>query len=836
MSGRIYLLIACLLLLPYLGFQSTHGISNIIHPGQSVNASKTIVSDNGTFELCFFSPGNSTKYYVGICYKEVPDDKHNVVWVANREYPFPNESPVLTFNQDGTLELSDQHMRYSVADTSTSNASSVKLLDNGNLIILANNDTEVLWQSFDFPTDTILPGILSAENLNRFHLTSWKSTEDPAGGPYNLTVDFLRLEDGYKIKYWNNSLLTKFIMWPSNHTSDISRMVLDVSGQLKLQSWSEDDQRWYSLNSSRCGVHAVCGAFSVCNETVDEPCRCLTGFKPRRIEAWDRGNTSSGCERKTDLECSVNNNDYQKDGFSLMSNVEWPNNAHLQLNISKAAECELTCLKSCSCVAYAYDCSLDSNNKHLSRPCNCIVWVGDLYNLKQLSLNEGNGKNFNLKLATPDLGNTTESNPSTGNRPVAGDDKNPKPTGSGYSFWTIVILSASLATLILALVVYYVRGELSRKGQENLLLLDLGMNLKTNHSDLRKVMTSGHGDGRKRDVKMPLFSFSSVAAATDNFSAAYKLGEGGFGPVYKGVLAKGGEVAVKRLSRRSGQGWEELKNEAMLISELQHKNLVKLLGCCIERDEKILVYEYMPNKSLDFFLFDPEKRRILDWGTRVRIIEGVAQGLLYLHQYSRLKIVHRDLKASNILLDMDMNPKISDFGMARIFGGNESEANTNRIVGTYGYMSPEYALDGLFSIKSDVFSFGVLLLEIVSGRKNTGFYLTNSFHLIGYAWDLWKSNRGWDLVDSLLNDINIPPKHMVLRFVNIGLLCVQESAADRPTMSDVVAMLGNESVVLDYPKQPAFLNVRMVVRAKPVNSMIEMCSVNDVTNSVAEGR
>ncbi|KAG6689461.1 hypothetical protein I3842_11G176400 [Carya illinoinensis] len=489
-------------------------------------------------------------------------------------------------------------MRYSVADTSTSNASSAKLLDIGNLIILANNDTEVLWQSFDFPTDTILPGILSAENPNLFHLTSWKSTEDPAGGPYSLTMDFLRLEDGYKINYWNDSLLTKSIMWPSNHTSDISRMVLDVSGQLKLQSWSEDGQIWVPLNSSRCGVRGFCGAFSVCNETVDESCSCLTGFKPRRIDARDQGNWGSRCERETDLNCSVNNHDHQKVDFIHMYNVEWPDNGLPQLNINES-ECESTCLKNCSCVAYAYDC----NNKRLSRLCNCTVWVSDLSNLKQLSLNEGNGKDFNLKRAIRDLGNTTESNPSTGNRPVAGDDKNPKPTGSGYSFWTIVILSASLATLILALVVYYVRGELSRKGQENLLLLDLGMNLKTNHSDLRKVMTRGHGDGRKRDVKMPLFSFSSVAAATDNFSAAYKLGEGGFGPVYKGVLSKGGEVAVKRLSRRSGQGWEELKNEAMLIAELQHKNLVKLLGCCIERDEKILVYEYMPNKSLDFFLF-----------------------------------------------------------------------------------------------------------------------------------------------------------------------------------------------------------------------------------------
>ncbi|KAI8000156.1 G-type lectin S-receptor-like serine/threonine-protein kinase, partial [Camellia lanceoleosa] len=233
--------------------------------------------------------------------------------------------------------------------------------------------------------------------------------------------------------------------------------------------------------------------------------------------------------------------------------------------------------------------------------------------------------------------------------------------------------------------------------------------------------------------ELPLFKFEKLAIATDEFNETNKLGQGGFGPVYKGKLPDGQEIAVKRLSRSSKQGLEEFMNEVVMISKLQHRNLVRLLGCCVEGKEKMLVYEYMPNKSLDAFLFDQQKQKLLDWSKRFDIIEGIGRGLLYLHRDSRLRIIHRDLKASNILLDEELNPKISDFGMARIFCGDEHQANTRRVVGTYGYMSPEYAMQGRFSEKSDVFSFGVLLLEIVSGRRNTSFYDDkHSLSLVGY--------------------------------------------------------------------------------------------------------
>nr|KYP37745.1 Cysteine-rich receptor-like protein kinase 25 [Cajanus cajan] len=231
----------------------------------------------------------------------------------------------------------------------------------------------------------------------------------------------------------------------------------------------------------------------------------------------------------------------------------------------------------------------------------------------------------------------------------------------------------------------------------------------------RKVRKIGHESATLEPLQ---FTLDVIEAATNNFSNDNKIGKGGFGEVYKGVLLDGRQIAVKRLSKSSKQGTIEFKNEVLLIAKLQHRNLVAFIGFCLEQQDKILIYEYVPNKSLDYFLFDSQRSKLLSWHERYNIIGGIARGILYLHEHSRLKVIHRDLKPSNILLDENMIPKISDFGLARIVEINQDQGSTNRIVGTYGYMSPEYAMFGQFSEKSDVFSFGVMVLEIITGKKN----------------------------------------------------------------------------------------------------------------------
>ncbi|KAI8539518.1 hypothetical protein RHMOL_Rhmol09G0189200 [Rhododendron molle] len=302
------------------------------------------------------------------------------------------------------------------------------------------------------------------------------------------------------------------------------------------------------------------------------------------------------------------------------------------------------------------------------------------------------------------------------------------------------------------------------------------------------------------DVRPYIISYVELKAATEDFNPANKLGEGGFGPVFKGTLNDGRVVAVKQLSVTSRQGTDQFVAEIATTSAVQHRNLVKLYGCCIEGNKRLIVYEYLENKSLDQALFG-KTSLFLNWPIRFDICLGVARGLAYLHVESRLRIVHRDVKASNILLDSDLNPKVSDFGLAKLFDDKKTHIGT-RVAGTFGYLAPEYAMLGQLTEKADVFSFGVVALEIVSGRPNADSSLEEEkIYLLKWAWHVYENNREVELVDARLLEFD---EEEVKRVIRVALLCTQTSPQQRPSMPRVVAMLSGDIEVSAVTSRPGY--------------------------------
>ncbi|XP_051149897.1 probable LRR receptor-like serine/threonine-protein kinase At1g07650 isoform X2 [Andrographis paniculata] len=329
------------------------------------------------------------------------------------------------------------------------------------------------------------------------------------------------------------------------------------------------------------------------------------------------------------------------------------------------------------------------------------------------------------------------------------------------------------------------------------------------------------------------FTFKQIQAATENFNAANKLGEGGFGAVYKGTLLDGTLIAVKQLSSKSRQGNREFVNEIGVISGLQHPNLVKLYGCCVEGSHLLLVYEFMENNSLARALFGPEEHQLeIDWPTRGKICLGIANGLVYLHEESALKIVHRDIKANNILLDKDLNPKISDFGLAKL-DEEEHTHITTRVAGTIGYMAPEYALWGYLTYKADVFSFGVVILEIVAGKNNMRYRPNeNCVCLLDWALILQKQRRLMELVDPRLGSEF--DRNEAEKIIRIALLCTSPSPALRPTMSEVVGMLQGQISIQEFNMDPDVYDSELklqALREKYEDSYVDSSSTHGGTTS-----
>ncbi|RDX61597.1 G-type lectin S-receptor-like serine/threonine-protein kinase SD1-1, partial [Mucuna pruriens] len=592
------------------------------------------------------------------------------------------------------------------------------------------------------------------------------------------------------------TLITFHVLFPSTVSDTLSRRVT-ITTVGKNQNVQAEGTSPSGINDdSYCSYHRVCGSNGNCDLNRAPACVCIEGFTPKSQSGWDSMDYTQGCVRKKALNCTT-------DGFVKYGVFQEPSGTYFLLNQSLGEDgCKERCFSNCSCVAYTTTGS------------GCKLWSGDLFDVRVIN---GGGKDLYIRMPASEIGDKEEN---SGH-------------GEGKIVWvTIGSAVAIVSGMIIGFCYYMHRRRTNLEGR----LLVYFM-LSADDVYILTTETVSHINEHE-DMELPLFDLSRIAVATDNFSVNNKLGEGGFGPVYKGTLDDGTQIAVKRLSTSSGQGLNEFKNEVILIAKLQHRNLVRLLGCCIQNQEKLLIYEYMPNGSLDYFIFDETRGELLDWPKRFNIICGIARGLLYLHQDSRLRIIHRDLKASNVLLDSEMNPKISDFGLAKSFGGDQSRGNTKRVFAEQsvvfalfpysGYMAPEYAVNGHFSVKSDVFSFGILLLEIITGKKNRRFYYPNdNINLFGHAWTLWEQQRPLELIDECLKESCALSE--VQRCIHISLLCAQQHPEDRPSMSNVVLMLGSE-IELAQPKIPTFLI------GEPSDGKSSSCSKNELSITVLDAR
>ncbi|KAI3675771.1 hypothetical protein L1987_85364 [Smallanthus sonchifolius] len=804
--------------------------ADTISANQTVRYNETIVSPQETFELGFFSPGASTNHYVGIWYKKI--SIQTVVWVANRNTPLTHTSGELTLTIQGVLIIRDttsDNVLWSSTNSSTTTVRNPigRLLDTGNFIIYEEGDNinqeNPIWQSFDFVTDNLLPGMKYGRNLVtgvEWRLTSWKSDDDPASGEFSYWIDTrgypqVVLTDGLGIKFrggpWNGLRYTGYPnLRPNNiynftfvlnqkeifyqykliNTSVLTRVVLHPNGVIERLLWSDGEQEWklYLAHNDQCDQYAGCGPNGRCNIDASPFCECLKGFEPKYPDQWRDADSSQGCRRIIPLDCGP------REGFNIYSNLKLPDTQRSWYNQTMTlVECEKMCKSNCSCTAY-------TNSNISGTGSGCLLWFGDLIDIRTFA---ENGDTLYIRMPPSELDSI----------------ENRKSSSAGIRVRVMVPIAFVVLIILVSMCLYF-RFKMKKQHQQG--------------TPINEFEHDPENRSGEEDLELPLLGLSTLLKATNYFSMNNKLGEGGFGPVYKGVLEDGQEIAVKRLAKTSTQGLDEFKNEVISISKLQHRNLVKLLGCCIEGAEKMLIYEHVPNKGLDRFIFDQTQSKLLDWPARYHIINGIARGLLYLHQDSRLRIIHRDLKLSNILLDTDMNPKISDFGMARTFGGNQIEANTNRVVGTYGYMAPEYAGDGIFSIKSDVYSFGVLVLEIVCGEKNRGFIHKDHYNnLIGHAWGLHNEGRSLQLVAKCLGEsINVS---QVLRSIHVGLLCVQRHPKDRPDMTSVILMLGGERP-LPSPNEPGFYVEKHMQDTTQSSSSYGIRSNNQLSITMLNGR
>ncbi|KAJ1290900.1 hypothetical protein BS78_02G278200 [Paspalum vaginatum] len=769
--------------------------TDTVSPGNGLAGSASrLVSNNSKFALGFFKmDSKSPNTYLGIWFNKVPKSKSAPLWSANGESPVVDPvSPELAISGDGNLVILEQATRsviWSTRANITANSTIAVLLNNGNLVLQSSrNSSDIFWQSFDYPTDTLFAGAKIGWNkvtgLNR-RLVSRKNVIDQAPGLYSLELALNgvgHLLWNSTVEYWStggwngnsnsfgfapemignmmpnykfvNNEEEVYFTYTMRDDNVIVHAGLDAFGRGFVRIWLDTVQDWlmtYRHPVLQCDVYAICGPFTICNDTVNLACSCMKGFSVRSPKDWELGDRRDGCIRNTPLDCA---SDPNKTGFTdkfyPMQSIRLPQDGNKVPAATSGDDCLQVCLGDCSCTAYSYGKG------------GCSVWHGKLYNSKQESeaSSDGNGEILYTCLAAKELTSVAT-----------------KKSGAAIGVAIGVAVSTTTAAVII-------------------IILGLMFWRRKGKWFTRTIENAQGGMG------IIAFRYVDLEQATKNFSE--KLGGGSFGSVFKGYLGDSVTLAVKRLDG-AHQGEKQFRAEVSSVGIIQHINLVRLIGFCCEGDKRLLVYEYMPNHSLDVHLFKANDI-VLDWNRRYQIVIGVARGLAYLHSGCRDCIIHCDIKPENILLDASFVPKIADFGMAKVLGREFSHAMTT-MRGTIGYLAPEWISGTAVTSKVDVYSYGMVLFEIISGRKNSssqcfrdGDY--SSFFPMQVARKLRSGDIG-SLVDAdLQGDVNLEE---VERVCKVACWCIQENEFDRPTMTEVVQFLEGLSE-LNMPPLPRLLN------------------------------
>ncbi|KAK8561232.1 hypothetical protein V6N13_149598 [Hibiscus sabdariffa] len=748
--------------------------SSIIEPGSSLspNNNSYWLSESGQFAFGFYPYGNG--YSVGIWFENIP--QKTVVWTLNRDDPPFTGDATLLLSTQGRLTVRPTQGREVLIAGVANAASSASMLDSGNFVLFGSS-SGIIWQSFDFPTDTILPGQPLVVNSK---LVSDVSETNHTSGKFQIIMQ----DDGNLVQYPVEAVGVGFSYWSSetNHVGYGASLNLDSEGLLYLQNatgfnitslnnkvaatgksiyratidadgifrlYSHSSNRldnWFiewSSSDNKCDPIGLCGENSYCFSMEGEPvCQC-----PPRFVYIDEEHKDLGCRKNYSLVACTERN-YQTFNFSKLVDFSWKDSdSYLNVSARTENDCRSECSRDCNCEAALYN---NQSCKMLKLP----LRFGRRDTSSQIITL--------LKIAGELAG------PGTRKRKLRID---------------ILITSLALACSTLVFLVVAAIGVLKYRSRVQ---------------EYNRILCSVNNRVAE-DVALKSFTLEELKDATNNF--VEEIGKGAYGTVFRGVISEAaGErmVAIKRLEKVVAEGEREFRNEMKAIGITHHKNLVRLLGYCYDGTDRLLVYEYMKNGSLADFLFKSKLK--INWEGRVEIVLNIARGLCYLHEECETQIIHCDIKPENILMDDNGYAKIADFGLAKLLMPNQSKTYTG-LRGTMGYVAPEWVWNLPITVKADVYSFGIMLFEIVCCRRRVEADVPeNEQFLADWVYDCFKANE----VEMLVRNEEVT-KSKLERMVKVGLWCIQDEALSRPSMKEVTLMLEGRVNIPDPPLLRSFL-------------------------------